>query len=443
MVEQMNVKNLGPCRIPSPLPLSENADEKNFRFTHDGQRVLYDVMSETCNLEAPLSFEAAGPRARIYFDTSKVRAGIVTCGGLCPGINNVIRTLVMQLRHEYGIKHISGFRYGYQGFIPKYRHEVIDLTPDSIQNIHYQGGSILSSSRGPQDIGEIVDCLERNSINALFCIGGDGTLRGAHEIAQEVLTRGLKISVIGIPKTIDNDISYCSKTFGFETAFSKAVEAVQSAHVEAYGAHYGVVVIKLMGRDSGFIAANTSLACPDVNFVLIPEVRFDLHGPDGLLVAMEQSFADKERSGQHPHSVIVVAEGAGQYLMKSKIEERDPSGNVRYHDIGKFLKESIVKHFKGKAPVSVRLIEPSYLIRSLPANPHDAIFCYHLAENAVHAAMAGKTDIMIGYWNSHFTHVPLEAATAQKKRINPHGDFWRQVLYSTGQPRVMYTEAGE
>ena len=449
MNEQFVVPSLGNCRIQSPLPLSTSSKEDNFRFVEDSQRILYQAtfnnldQHELFGGESPVSFEAAGPRAMTFFDASKVRAGIVTCGGLCPGINNVIRALVMQMYHNYGVRKIYGFRYGFQGFIPKYRHDITELTPDSVVNIHHQGGSILSSSRGPQDIGEIVDCLDRHTIKILFCIGGDGTLRGAHAIAQEVKARDLKIAVIGVPKTIDNDISYCSKTFGFETAFSKAVEAVQSAHVEAYGAHYGVVVIKLMGRDSGFIAANTSLACPDVNFVLIPEVRFDLHGPEGMMAAMENSFDEKQKRGQHPHSVIVVAEGAGQYLMSNRIEKRDPSGNIRYSDIGLFLKESIQKHFEGKMPVSVRLIEPSYLIRSLPANPHDAIFCYHLADHAVHAGMAGRTDVMIGYWNSHFTHVPLEAVVQQKKRIDPNGDFWRQVLFSTGQPNRMYNEVLE
>jgi 6-phosphofructokinase 1 len=347
----------------------------------------------------------------------------------------------MQLHHNYGVQRIHGFRYGFQGFIPSYQHDIMDMTPSNVRNIHNLGGSILSSSRGPQDPGEIVDCLERNNIRILFCIGGDGTLHGAHAIAEEVERRNEKMSIIGIPKTIDNDIPYCVKTFGFETAFSKAVEAVQAAHSEAYGYNYGVVIIKLMGRNSGFIAANTSLACPDVNFVLIPEVPFTLEGEKGLLRSLERGFEAKKEQGRHPHSVIVVAEGAGQDLMENNGDERDASGNIRFKDIGFFLKENIQQYFKGRYPVNLKLIEPSYMIRSLPANPHDAIFCYYLADHAVHAAMAGKTDMMVGYWNGHFTHVPLEVVIKDQKRINPQGEFWRQVLFSTGQPGDMYSPA--
>ncbi|MBC8257664.1 MAG: ATP-dependent 6-phosphofructokinase [SAR324 cluster bacterium] len=434
------VKQLGAASIPSPLLSSSNSKSEEFQFVSDEDCILHNVsVCSTSGEQSPFSFEKAGPRSHSYFDSSKVRAGIVTCGGLCPGINNVIRTIVMQLYHNYGVQRIHGFCYGFQGFIPSYQHEITDLTPENVRNIHNLGGSILSSSRGPQNPAEIVDCLERNNIRILFCIGGDGTLHGAHAIAKEVQQRNLKISIIGIPKTIDNDIPYCVKTFGFETAFSKAVEAVQAAHSEAYGYNYGVVIIKLMGRNSGFIAANTSLACPDVNFVLIPEVPFTIDGEKGLLRSLERGFETKKEQGKHPHSVIVVAEGAGQDLLGNDGEDRDASGNVRFKDIGLYLKDEIEKYFADRSPVNLKLIEPSYLIRSLPANPHDAIFCYYLADNAVHAAMSGKTDMMIGYWNGHFTHVPLDVVIQEKKRINPDGEFWRQVLFSTGQPGDMYS----
>ena len=431
------IKTLGPCRIASPLPLNRDPKARDFRFVEDGSVVLHSVREALGTTEPSPPFQMAGPCADIFFDPPKLHVGIVTCGGLCPGINNVIRTLVMQLHHNYGVRNIHGFCYGFQGFIPKYGHEVRNLTPESVKNAHNLGGSILSSSRGPQEISEIVDCLDHNSIRVLFVIGGDGTLRGAHSIAEEVEERGLKIAVVGIPKTIDNDIPFCVKTFGFETAFSKAIEAVQSAHSEAYGNHNGIVIIKLMGRDSGFIAANTSLACPDVNFVLVPEVPFTLKGERGLLKSLEQAMKKKRLEGRHPHSVIVVAEGVGQDLMGNTGEERDASGNVRYRDIGEFLKHEIKQHFAESDPVNVKVIEPSYLIRSLPANAHDAVFCYYLADHAVHAGMSGKTDLMIGYWNGHFTHVPLALVAQHTKRIDPNSDFWRLVLFSTGQPRDM------
>ena len=440
MKKEFSVKQLGAAQISSPLPLSSNSKQKELHFVQDDARILHDVtVFPGSNTKNPQSIEQAGPRSHLYFDASKVKAGIVTCGGLCPGINDVIRSIVMQLYHNYGVKRIQGFRYGFQGFIPAYKHEILELTPALVKNIHNLGGSLLSSSRGPQDPVEIVDCLERNNIRILFCIGGDGTLRGAHAIAEEVERRKEKMSIIGIPKTIDNDIPFCVKTFGFETAFSKAVEAVQAAHSEAFGYNYGVVLIKLMGRDSGFIAANASLACPDVNFVLVPEVPFTLEGEKGLLRSLERRLETQKKEGRHPHSVIVVAEGAGQNLMGKRKNEKDASGNVRFNDIGTFLKDEIIAYFKDRLPISLKFIEPSYMIRSLPANPHDSIFCYYLADHAVHAGMAGKTDMMVGYWNGHFTHVPLGTVTKEKKRINPHGEFWRQVLFSTGQPGDMYS----
>ena len=348
----------------------------------------------------------------------------------------MIRNIVMFLNYNYGVTQIIGFRYGYQGFIPEYGHATINLTPETVKGIHYEGGTILSSSRGEQNIEAIVECLIRQNINILFCIGGDGTLKGAHRIAQELKKRKLKISIIGIPKTIDNDILYCTKTFGFESAFSKAVESIQSAHVEAYGAPNGIVLVKLMGRDSGFIAANTVLACPDVNFILIPEIRFSLEGEQGLFKSLENYLHHKKSKNKHPHAVVVVAEGAGQYFFQEN-RETDASGNQKYRDIGLFLKKEISEYFKNRMPISLKYIEPSYIIRSVPANAHDAIFCHQLAESAVHAGMAGKTDMMVGYWNSKFTHVPLEVVISGRKKIDPKGSLWRRVLNATGQPMNM------
>ncbi|PIE36389.1 diphosphate--fructose-6-phosphate 1-phosphotransferase [candidate division KSB3 bacterium] len=438
MINDQHIPCMGPRKLPSPLVKSLGNDT-NIQFIGDDERILFEacINDNNDNPKNAGSFEKAGPREHIYFEPSKVRAGIVTCGGLCPGINNVIRTLVMHMHYHYGVTSIFGFKYGYQGFIPKYNHELINLTPNAVKDIHNQGGSFLHSSRGHQDISEIVDSLERNNINILFCTGGDGTLRGAHYIWEEIKNRNLKISIVGIPKTIDNDVPFCARTFGFETAFSKAIESIQGGHVEARGFPYGIVIVKLMGRDSGFIAANTTLACPDVNFVLVPEVPFTLEGEQGLLKALHRSILEKEKSGRHPHAVIVVAEGAGQDLMHNDGSERDASGNVKYKDIGLFLRKQINAYFKDKLPINLKYIEPSYLIRSVPANAHDSIFCYYLAENAVHAAMAGKTDLMIGYWNDHFTHVPLSMAINERKKIDPNSAFWRQVLACTGQPARM------
>jgi 6-phosphofructokinase len=185
----------------------------------------------------------------------------------------------------------------------------------------------------------IVDCLERMNINALFVIGGDGTLRGAMQIAAVIAERNQKIAVVGIPKTIDNDIPYIDQSFGFQTAFAEATKSIQSAHVEAKAAPNGVGLVKLMGRHSGFIACYAALAESDANYVLIPEVPFQLEGPGGLLDHI------LTRVRENGHAVIVAAEGAGQDLIPAGPEGVDASGNRRLQDIGLYLKQRITDHF--------------------------------------------------------------------------------------------------
>jgi 6-phosphofructokinase 1 len=263
-------------------------------------------------------------------------------------------------------------------------------------------------------------------IGILFAIGGDGTLKGAQAITGEIGRRGLKISVIGIPKTIDNDISFIQQSFGFDTAGSEARRAIYAAHSEALGARNGIGLVKLMGRDSGFIAAYAVLANSQVNFCLVPEVPFKL---EGLLSALE------ERLVRQGHTVIVAAEGAGQDLLE-ETAERDASGNIRYGDIGLFLKDRIKSHFSQTGcQVELKYIDPSYTIRSLPANARDSAFCLLLGQNAVHAGLAGKTDMVVGNWNHQGAHVPISMAVSQRKKLDPEGWLWNSVLAITGQPR--------
>ncbi|MBI5550074.1 MAG: ATP-dependent 6-phosphofructokinase [Desulfobacterales bacterium] len=425
------IPSLGKAGIDSPLISSDIASHQS--FIDDKDRILVSI--RMAELEADLKkkkpltyFELAGPRRKIYYDASKLRCAMVTCGGLCPGLNDIIRSIVLELYHHYGVRNIYGMRYGLQGFIPKYGHEVMDLGPASVTNILDRGGSILGSSRGPQDIDEIIDCLERMNISILFMIGGDGTLRAAEQIADTIMKRKLKISVVGIPKTIDNDIHLISRSFGFDTAVDVSTQAIIGAHNEAAGYPNGIGLIKLMGRHSGFIASTASLAQQDVNFVLIPEVDFDLEGPSGLLAALEKRLASRG------HAVIVAAEGAGQKFFQDSPEERDESGNIRLKDIGVFLKNAISNHFKSRnIEINMKYIDPSYMIRSLPANANDSVFCGFLGRNAVHAGMAGKTKLVIGRWNNHFVHIPMEAATSQRKQVCPDGELWSAVLEATGQ----------
>ena len=435
------IRSLGAAKIESPLKLSTVYGDKIANYVEEAESVLLvddrayvlEALEKEGHLQA---FEKAGPRKQIYFDPSKTRVAVVTCGGLCPGINNIIRSLVRTLALGYGVRTIFGIRYGFEGFIPKYGDQPLMLDPDLVDDIHMKGGSILSSSRGEQSTSEIVDCLERMNISALFTIGGDGTLRATSEIHEEITKRGLNIAVVGIPKTIDNDISYVEKTFGLETAFAVAAEAIHAAHAEAKGAPYGVGLVKVMGRMSGFIAAYAALAITDVNFVLIPEIPFDLDGDKGLFRVLERRFEKKD------HVVLIAAEGAGQGYVTGDGLDRDASGNPKLGDIGVFLRDKIREHFREKKnlPVNIKYIDPSYMVRAVPANAHDAIFCVQLAQNAAHAAMAGKTGLLIGSWHNCFTHVPIRLAVSKKKQVDPESPLWLSVLSETGQPHTMVND---
>ncbi|HZZ73830.1 MAG TPA: ATP-dependent 6-phosphofructokinase [Pirellulales bacterium] len=431
------VRNLGPCRVVSPLaPLLEGR-LPSLNNVDESDRVLFDdtasaLRARVGGLDGLLGFEPAGARKQIYFDPSKLRVGIVTCGGLCPGINNVIRALVMELHFHYRVKHIFGFSHGFQGFISHYQREMVELTPDRVNRINELGGTILGTSRGEQDPEAIVECLDRMNINVLFVIGGDGSLRGATRVVQAAERMNHRIAVIGIPKTIDNDILFIDQSFGFQTAFSIAAKSIAAAHVEAEASPNGVGLVKLMGRHSGFIACYASLAQNDANLVLIPEVEFELDGPQGLLACLQRQL---EKSG---HAVIVVAEGAGQHLFTQASLERDASGNLKLHDIGLFLKQRISAHFQElRMELNLKYIDPSYNIRSVPANPFDAAYCIRLAHNAVHAAMSGRTEMVVGRWNGRFVHVPIGLAIRERNQVDPNGDLWMSVLESTGQPRNM------
>ena len=419
------VDRLGEPRIVSPMSGVQFVDEDDYVLYHTNRKRIEPFFKAG---KKPPAFEIAGPRNKIYFDPSKLKCGIVTCGGLCPGVNDVIRAIVMALYYHYGVKTIFGFPYGYEGLSYRHGHAPIDLNPEVVNNIHQMGGTILGSSRGPQEVPEMVDTLERMNVGLLFTIGGDGTLRGAQAIAEEVGQRNLKIGVVGVPKTIDNDISYTDMSFGFVTAVSEARTAIYSAHTEAQGARNGIGLVKLMGRESGFIAAFASLTNGDVNFCLIPEMRFAL---DRFLKALQ------ERLEKRRHAVVVVGEGAGQELMEAT-GERDESGNIRFSDIGLFLKNRIQDYFKEiEMDVTLKYIDPSYTIRSMPANPHDSGFCLLLGHNAVHAGMCGKTNMVVGHWNNNFTHVPIPLAVSKRKQIDPNSRLWSNVLSCTGQPREM------
>jgi 6-phosphofructokinase 1 len=416
----MNITTLGEPRFPSPLQ----------RTVSDRVRLSAHILRDPDRSPPEeLLFELAGPRSKLFFDPKRTRAGIVTCGGLCPGLNNVIRSLFLELHHIYGVAEVVGFRCGYQGLDPVRGPEPMVLTPGLVDNIHKEGGTILGTSRGPVDKSVAVDNLIRRQVDILFTVGGDGTQQGAHDLYQVARQRGHSLAVVGIPKTIDNDVAFVTRTFGYLTAVEEACKVITCAHTEAHSVHNGVSIVKLMGRHAGFIAAGATVASQDVNFTLIPEVPFRLEGERGFLAAL------KRRISKRAHAVIVVAEGAGQDLVQAKPEDRDASGNMRLKDIGVFLRDQIESFFKAEQiPVTLRYFDPSYSIRSVPADSEDAILCDQFARNAAHAALAGKTGLVIGLLYDTFIHVPIEMLVGQEKRLAQDSMAWRAVLATTGQP---------
>ena len=416
----MNVTVLGEARFPSPIR----------RTVSDTVRVPEQILRDP---QAPpaeeLLFELAGPRAKLFFDPQQTRAGMVTCGGLCPGLNDVIRSLFRELHYAYGVQEVLGFRGGYQGLDPARGEDPIVLTPEFVDDIHKEGGTVLGTSRGPVDMDIAVDHLIRRGVNLLFTIGGDGTQRGGNDLFQKAKQRGHPLAVVGIPKTVDNDVAFVARTFGYLTAVQEAAKVLDRAHTEARSVANGIALVKLMGRHAGFIAGGATVASQDVNFCLIPEVPFKLEGERGFLNAL------KQRILQRRHAVVVVAEGAGQDLLAASGEDRDASGNVKLQDIGPFLRDRIEAHFKTeKIPMVMRYFDPSYIVRSSPANAEDSILCDLFARHAAHAAMAGKTGLVIGYLHNQFIHVPIELLAGRKKQVDPDGFAWSAVLATTRQP---------
>jgi len=432
MGDTFDIERLGPAKVGSPLNLGSDPGDDIVDFTPEDARIVADIewskISEQMRAGgSPPLLELAGPRQKIFFEPDALKVGIVTCGGICPGLNTVVRGLVMTLWHGYGVRGIFGFRYGFAGLVPREGYPAVALSPEFVRDIHTTGGTVLGTSRGPQDPGAMVDTLEQMNVRLLFAIGGDGTFRGALKIHEEVVRRGAKIGVIGIPKTIDNDIPLVDQTFGFDTAVGLAAEAISAAYAEALSTVNGIGLVKLMGRASGFIAANAALAMRNVNLVLIPEIPFDLEGAHGLYAYLEKRFA------QRKFTVVVVAEGAGQRHLEAE-RRTDASGNAVLGDIGVFLKDRIQERFAGKVQLSLKYIDPSYIIRSAPPCSTDSIFCGYLAQAATHAGMSGRTGMAVGRSHGRFTHIPLARLAGVRKNVDPEGDMWRSVLESTGQP---------
>ncbi|XP_022897562.1 ATP-dependent 6-phosphofructokinase 6-like [Olea europaea var. sylvestris] len=380
-----------------------------------------------------IHFRRAGPRQRVYFKSDEVRACIVTCGGLCPGLNTVIREIVCGLHHMYDVTRVLGIVGGYRGFYSK---NTISLTPKFVNDIHKRGGTILGTSRGGHDTKKIVDSIQDRGINQVYILGGDGTQKGAAVIFEEIRRRGLKVAVAGIPKTIDNDIPVIDKSFGFDTAVEEAQRAINAAHVEATSIENGIGLVKLMGRYSGFIAMYATLASRDVDCCLIPESPFYLEGPGGLFEYIEK------RLKENGHMVIVIAEGAGQELLSeslSSIDQQDASGNKLLQDVGLWISQRIKDHFskRSKMAINLKYIDLMYMIRAVPSNASDNVFCTLLAQSAVHGAMAGYTGFTVGPVNGRHAYIPFHRIIEKQHKVVITDRMWARLLASTNQPSFL------
>ncbi|XP_022731635.1 ATP-dependent 6-phosphofructokinase 3-like [Durio zibethinus] len=377
-------------------------------------------------------FRRAGPRQRVYFESDEVHACIVTCGGLCPGLNTVIREIVCGLYHMYGVRKILGIDGGYRGFYAK---NTVNLTPKVVDDIHKRGGTILGTSRGGHDTLKIVDRIQDRGINQVYIIGGDGTQRGAALIFEEIRRRGLKVAVAGIPKTIDNDIPVIDKSFGFDTAVEEAQRAINAAHVEAESMENGIGLVKLMGRYSGFIAMHATLASRDVDCCLIPESPFYLEGSGGLYEYIEKQLKE---SG---HMVIVIAEGAGQDLLSESLQsmvQQDASGNKLLPDVGLWISHRIKEHFaKKKMRINLKYIDPTYMIRAIPSIASDNVYCTLLAHSTVHGAMAGYTGFTVGPVNGRHAYIPFNRIIEEQNKVVITDRMWARLLSSTNQPSFL------
>eukprot|EP01062_Namystynia_karyoxenos_P014154 TRINITY_DN150_c0_g2_i1.p1 TRINITY_DN150_c0_g2~~TRINITY_DN150_c0_g2_i1.p1 ORF type:complete len:1108 (+),score=371.60 TRINITY_DN150_c0_g2_i1:80-3325(+) len=429
--QAFDVEILQPQNHPNPILKRWGGDqERRLHYFHEDDRaILVDPARVDGHMRVPpLWLRHAGPREMLHFKPTETTVGIVTCGGLCPGLNDVIRAVVLTCHEMYNVKKVVGFRYGYWGLSRAGKHKTIELTRAAVHGINAQGGSILGTCRGcSENKSEMVDVLMELGVNILFVIGGDGTQRGGSQIYEVIKRRGLDIAVFGIPKTIDNDLMYCHRTFGYHTAVNQATQAIHAAEFEAKSHLYGVGIVKLMGRHSGFIAAKAAISAKNVHICLIPEIPVGL---DTIRDLIETRF-----NRGNTYCVIVVAEGFGEHLMENDAAAGvDASGNKKLPDIGPWLRDKVAEWMKEQpryAIATVKFIDPSYIIRAMPADADDSAFCVSLGVEAVHEAMHGVTNALVSHWFEASTVVPIALATSQRQCVDPNGKLWKSVRSMT------------
>ena len=427
--DDLAIARLGERTIDTPLRDLLGGREESVHYVTETDRVLLDdtlgvAKRRSAGTPAELpAFNPGGPREKLYFEPSTVTAAIVTCGGLCPGLNNVVRALVLQLANAYGVKSILGFRNGYSGLTDT--SAPLALTPELVRDIHNRGGTILGTSRGGQEPAAMVDTLARHRVDMLFVIGGDGSLRGAQKIAAKpppatAARRG------GHPE--DH-----RQRHSVDRPELRLPDRVRPRRrVDPRRAHRGRVHRRRRGTGQADGPAQRlhRLLCdtrqPRSRLRPDPRSLLPARQLPALPAQARRSAGARSRGRRRGRRAGAVPRSA----------ETDASGNARLGDIGALLRERVTAHFaQHGTPLSLRYVDPGYAIRSVPANAFDAVYCARLAQAAVHAGMAGFTSMVVARWHGRFIHLPIALATATRNQVDPHGDLWMSVLEATGQPK--------
>lgn len=390
-----------------------------------GHIILNDSKAGSRRQEIANGCVRANACEKIWWDPADVRAAIVTCGGLCPGLNSIIREVTMCLWHQYGVRHITGIQFGYNGLSNPELYAPKHLGPKAVREIHMKGGSVLKAGRGGLEAERICDNLEKMGVNMLFVVGGDGTQAAGNLLYEEARRRNLQLSIVGVPKSIDNDILFFDKTFGFDTAVSAACNVIRNGWVEATSCEKGVGIVKLMGRDAGFVCMDAALSSTIVDLCLIPEVSVKM---EDIMDHIDETLQRKN------FMVIAVAEGAGQeHVATGKV---DATGHTIYGDIGTHLRDSVNKHLK---PSGGRCfyIDPSYIIRSVPIDPNDHVYCSRLARDAVHSAMRGYTGVVVGPIHNVICMIPMQLIASGKRHVPTKSSNWQACVQVCNMPKAL------
>jgi 6-phosphofructokinase 1 len=494
-----------------PNPVSERvigADRKS------DSRILVDVRSSypitqptsgpslcSCAVKGQLTFAEAGPRNMLRFPghhKKLLKVGVLVSGGIAPGINAVISGIVQRhvLYHTPQITdlrvpgktprsytlQVFGFRNGFAGLLAGDDVTVLydSDSPDEklrahLRRIANRGGSEIGTSRyddllstadpdkREKDLDQVAENLANRHFDILYVIGGDGSMRAAHATWKRSRDNGKSLSVIGVPKTMDNDILWVWQSFGFLSAVEKAREALQQLHTEATS-NPRLCVVQLFGSDSGFVVSHAALASGVCDAALIPEVPFTMKKlADYITERLSKRFRPGA-GGQSPYGMIVMAEtavpqDAEDYLSDPEVDldenekaaiQAFVSKGCRVHGqtpdelrtgglkvVSRVLQKRI-REMKVDdaywADFRVFTNEPRHLLRAIPPSASDVAFGQRLGVLAVDNAMAGYTDFMISQWMTEYVLVPLDLVVLGRKRVPPNGIFWKSVVASTGQP---------